>query len=195
MRKLLYFISIFSLLVVSFPAEAQQNNVSSAGLGQRIMRSLRRVLNQNKVEWVNVIESEVRTINRNGPLGTSFYIANPKSFTQPSAYENKEVFNSRLNTLRKAMASNHTLGTYTLLVPRPNDLINLDEINFVRMQVFFKQPADRDEVNPGLMPQVNQPEKGTVQLTFFENSTGPIFLRVNLMRKEVYFFYSSYDVE
>lgn len=77
-------------------------------------------------DWQSLVKGEERQIQRNGPLGTSFYALTTPSFKQqPVAAQDQEVYQQRFKRLEAALHANATLQNYKLAVPNPADLVML----------------------------------------------------------------------
>ena len=186
------FILVLTALFLSIPAFAQQHTETNVGIAQRLWRSLRRAINQNNVEWVDRIQAEDRAVHPSGPLGEMLFVKTHNFEQQPVQKDIELLYNQRIAFLQEKIKKNHTLSTYTLTVPRPEDLTNLTEEDLLYLEKFLVQPADKDEANLEYMPRVSKIQKGVVELSFSDHVSGPIFLRVDVTKKKIYLFYSSH---
>lgn len=78
-------------------------------------------------DWISLVRSEERTVDRNGPLGSSCYAVTTPSFEQKPLHRDVSVYQDRFNRLQAAITKNPVLKKYKLSVPNPDDLVIFDQ--------------------------------------------------------------------
>lgn len=99
-------------------------------------------------DWISLVRSEERAVDRNGPLGSSCYAVTTPSFTQQPLHKDAAVYQARFTQLQAAITTNPVLKKYKLAVPNPDDLVIFDQLgrtpwNFEHVIKWFSWDTNR----------------------------------------------------